>query len=171
MLPKIKTILYCTQIGPNAPYVFRHALGLARDLGARIVALHVVETLTPEQEARVEQYVGTGALHALVEREEKSAAERLRQRIRAYCERELGEDGCRGLVRDVLVVEGHKDEQILRHVEALGADLVVIGAHAESSLLDTLMGGTAQKVLRQCPVPVLAVQVPDGMQDPDIGKI
>ena len=48
MIPQFKTILYCTQIGPNSPYIFRQALGLARGVGAKIHVLHVVETLPPK---------------------------------------------------------------------------------------------------------------------------
>lgn len=171
MLPKIRTILYCTQVGRNSPHVFRHALGLARDLGARIVALHVVETLRTDQEALVEGYVGKGKLHAVVERQHDETLARLRRRIEVFCERELGAPGCRGIVDEVRVVEGHKDEQILRCAEEVGADLVVLGAHAESSVLDKLLGTTAQKVIRGCPVPVLVVQVPEGMQDESIAAI
>ncbi len=171
MLPTYKTILYCTQVGPNSPYVFRHAIALARGLGARVVVLHVVEVLNPEQEARVEGYAGAGTLHAVVEREERSTAARLRKRIEAFCLRDLGATGCSGLVADILVVEGHAVEQILKHVEKLGVDLVVMGAHAESTLLEALMGTAADKVIRSSPVPVVVVQVPTGMQDPDISRI
>jgi len=171
MLPKIKTILYCTQMGPNASYVFRHAVSLARDLGARIVALHVVEKLKPDQEALVEGYVGKGTLHDVVANEEHEAVERLRRRIQVFCERELGASGCEGLVSRIVVAEGAKVDQVLRHVESEGADLVVMGAHAELSLFDSLIGTTAQKVVQRCPVPVLTVQVPEGMQDADIARI
>lgn len=171
MLPNYKNILYCTQVGRNSPYVFRHALSLARKLEARIVVLHVMETLSVEQEALVEGYVGKGKLHAVVEHEEHEAVDRLRKRIEVHCEREFGEPGCEGLVEEIIIAEGHKDQQILAHVEKVGADLVVMGAHAESSLLEAVLGSTAQKVIRRCPVPVVVVQVPEDMQDPEISRI
>ena len=46
MLPKIKTILYTTTLGPDAPYVFRYALALARQHQAQIVAVHAMEPLS-----------------------------------------------------------------------------------------------------------------------------
>jgi len=171
MLPKIRTILYCTQIGSNSAYVFRHALGLAQDLGATIHVLHVMETLSRAQEALVEGYVGAGTLHAVVEREEHSAAERLQKRIEHFCSREADSRGCAELVASITIAEGHKDEQILAHRTKVGADLVVMGAHAESSLFDALVGNTTQRVMRHCPVPVLVVQVPAGEQDPAIRAI
>ena len=54
MLPKIRTILYCTSLGPHAPYVFGYAYTLAKGLKARIVALHVMESLSRKQARLVE---------------------------------------------------------------------------------------------------------------------
>ena len=60
MLPDIKTILYCTSLGPHAPYVFGYAYTLAKKLDARIVALHVIESLNRKQKGLVEGYAGQG---------------------------------------------------------------------------------------------------------------
>lgn len=166
MLPEIRRILYCTQLGPNAAYIFRYAYRIAEQFGARITVLHVVETLTPEQEARVEHYVGPGTLHAVVEREERSAEARLKERIQAFCAKTGGGEACEERIERVSVMEGHDPaEAILEQARAVGADLIVMGAHADSSILDALVGTTAQKVVRRSPVPVLTVQVPEGQQE------
>jgi nucleotide-binding universal stress UspA family protein len=166
VLPEIRRILYCTQLGPNAAYIFRYAYRIAEQFGARITVLHVVETLTPEQEARVERYVGPGTLHAVVEREERSAEARLKERIQAFCAKIGGGDPCEARIEKVSVVEGHDPAAaILQQARATNADLIVMGAHADSSILDALMGTTAQKVVRGSPVPVLTVQVPEGQQE------
>ena len=88
MLPKIETILYCTGMGANAPHVFLHAYGMAKQYGARIVALHVTETLTPRQRAMVEGYSGLGSLTEIVRKVEQEAASQLPQRIEELCARE-----------------------------------------------------------------------------------
>ncbi len=165
MLPRIQTILYCTDMGPNAPYVFRYAFLLARNLSAKIVVLHVLETLSTRQRALVEGYAGQGELAKLIERAHKEAAERLPKRIAAFCEQEAGDEDWRKFVAEVVVEEGHVADEILRQVEATQADLVIIGAHTESPLLDSLVGSTTRKILRDSPVPVLTVQVPEGKQE------
>jgi nucleotide-binding universal stress UspA family protein len=165
MLPRIETILYCTDMGQNAPYVLRYAFFLAQHLSARIVVLHVLETLSARQRALVEGYAGQGELAKLIERAHKEAAERLPKRIAAFCEQEAGGEDWQKMIADVVVEEGRAADQILRQVEATAADLVVIGAHTESPLLDSLVGSTTRKVLRDCPVPVLTVQVPEGKQE------
>ena len=164
-LPTIRRILFCTQLGTNAAYVFRYAWVLADRLGAKIAVLHVVETLTPRQETMVEGYAGPGAIHGLLEQTEREAPPRLRRRIAEFAVRVGGRPDWEAVVDAILVAERSTMEQILRHVESLRADLVVMGAHAESSVVEALLGSTARRVIRRCPVPVLTVQVPEGQQE------
>ncbi len=164
MLPEIKTVLFCTQLGPNAAYIFRYAYALAQQCGAKLDVLHVVETLSTDQEALVEGYAGRNALHAVVERESSGTASRLERRLARYCAEVVGGD-CGAVLGRSVVAHGNAAEEILRHVQSLGADLVVMGAHSHSTLLEAIVGTTAQKVTRGSPVPVLLVQVPEGRQE------
>ncbi len=162
MLPKIETILYCTGMGPNAPHVFLHAWGMAKQYGARIVALHVTETLSKRQRALVEGWSGLGSLKTIVDQAQKEAAERLPKRLETICARIAPGEDWRRTVTDVVCTEGHVAEEILRHQQSTGADLVVIGVHGDSSFT---LGSTARRLVKDCPVPVLAVQVPEGPTD------
>lgn len=165
MLPEIGKILYCTQLGPNSAYVFRYAYAIAKKFEARIIVLHVVETLTPRQRALVEGYAGEGSLAGVLEKAEREASRRIPRRIEEFCRREVGSDDWRDVVTEIVVTEGHASEQILRHVDSTGADLLVVGAHDQSSLLDRLLGNTTRALIKSSPIPVLSVQVPEGRQD------
>jgi nucleotide-binding universal stress UspA family protein len=55
------------------------------------------------------------------------------------------------------VVTGHPVEVILDHAEAVGADLVVLGAHGRGRLARFLRRPVAAEVARRSPVPVLTV--------------
>jgi nucleotide-binding universal stress UspA family protein len=57
-----------------------------------------------------------------------------------------------------LLKVGHPRQVIVATAEALGVDLLVIGAHSRRSFLDALLGGTAAAVSRQAPCAVLLVQ-------------
>lgn len=161
MLPDIKTILYCTSLGPHAPYIFGYACRLAQRLEAQIVALHVIETLTRKQKALLEGYAGQGRLHELLDdAHEQALAEfpkQVEQRLKPVC----GKDEWTRLVREVLVLEGDAETRIIETISAENADMVVIGAHTESSILDRMIGSTARSLVKKSPVPVLTVQVPD----------
>jgi nucleotide-binding universal stress UspA family protein len=164
MLPTFERILYCTQLGPNTSYVFRYAYALAKSFGAELHVLHVVETLTAEQRAVVDGYAGEGAIEELIEAQEDEQMARIPRRIGEFCAREMGEEDWQQVVTKIIVAEGKAHQQILDHARDLKSDLVVLGAHAESSLLDRLVGNTAQRVVQRSPVPVLICQVPDGKQ-------
>jgi len=161
VLPEVKTILYCTQMGPRAALIFRYAYLLAEKLDARIVALHVVETLSADQEVLVERYVGAGTIEKLAEKEEHDTSAELERRIRLFCREEVGGEACDARIEKILVAEGHAAPQILKHVADLGADLVVMGSHARSPVMKAVLGSTAQRVVRGSPVPVLLVRVPE----------
>ena len=165
MLPEIKTILYCSPLGSNSAYVFRYAWAIATHFDAKIVVLHVVETLTPGQRSFVEGYSGTGSLSEAIDRATQEAVERIPRRLEEFCRREIGKGEWRKIVSRILVADGKAAPRILEQIESTGADLVVIGASAESTLVENLIGSTARTIVKKSPVPVLTVQVPEGRQD------
>ena len=112
----------------------------------------------------VDGYAGEGAIEHIIEEQEHEQADRIPRRIAEYCQREIGEERWTEVVTKIVVAEGKAHQQILDHARDLKSDLVVLGAHAESSLLERLLGNTAQRVVQRSPVPVLICQVPDGKQ-------
>lgn len=54
--------------------------------------------------------------------------------------------------------EGPAHLEVNRLAEELGVDLVVIGTHGRTGLSHVLLGSTAERVVRGCPVPVLTVR-------------
>jgi len=163
MLPKIRTILYCTSLGPHAPYVFGYAYTLAKTLRAKIVALHVIETLTKKQTRLVEGYAGKGRLGELIKNAQKRAREQLPGHMKKVLSEVSGDEDWDRLVGEVIIADGHSHERILEMVAAKNVDLVVVGAHTEGSVLEGLIGSTARYLVKNCPVPVLTVQVPSGL--------
>jgi nucleotide-binding universal stress UspA family protein len=57
-----------------------------------------------------------------------------------------------------LLKVGPPRQLIVATAEALGVDLLVIGAHSKRSFLDVLFGGTAAAVSRHAPCAVVLVQ-------------
>lgn len=166
LLPDIKKILYCTRIGPNSAYIYRHAMALAEKFDATITILHVMETLKPEQEALINGYIGPDSIHDVVEHEEQDSAARIKNHLNSFCSRLENESSCSMRVEKILVTESTSPaEEIVEQSVAVGADVIVIGAHAQSSILDALLGSTTSKVIRKSAIPVLVVQVPDGKQE------
>ena len=49
-------------------------------------------------------------------------------------------------------------EEILATIEAVGADLVIMGTHGRRGVPRLLLGSVAEKIVRTSPVPVLTVR-------------
>ena len=141
MLP-LHTILHPTDFSERSEYAFRLACSLARDYGARLVALHVV---TPP----VVIY-GDGIVPLDPGPERAAAKERL-ERL------EAPRTGTRLEHR---LAEGDPAEEILRVAREIAADLIVMGTHGRTGLRRLLMGSVAERVVRGAACPVLTVRTP-----------
>jgi nucleotide-binding universal stress UspA family protein len=159
MKPDYGTILFCTQLGPKATTIFQHAVAIAERFQAKIVVLHVREVLRPDQEGMVEGYTGKGSIHSIVEREETAARADLERRIVDSLSGEIGSRDWHDVVDRIVLIEGHAKKEIIRQIEEVDADLVVIGAH-RYGLMDVLLGTTPQRVIAGSRVPVVVVPVP-----------
>ena len=60
-------------------------------------------------------------------------------------------------VHEVLVTIGEPSEEIIRMAKKHNADLVVMGKSNHSLFGSNVMGSTARRVTRHCPIPVLIV--------------
>ncbi|GAB4277661.1 MAG: universal stress protein [Deferrisomatales bacterium] len=156
MIPEYKTILYATDLSPNAAQAFRHAIGLARCYDGAVHILHVL----PEEEQAVVNWVATvmgeDRLAELeLEHKEELAAE-IRKRLEAFAAQELGdrpEDTAR--VAAVEIRYGDPAEEIVAAADRIDADLIVLGSHGKGRLRTVLLGSVTERVLRRSRRPVL----------------
>ena len=108
----------------------------------------------------LDTYAGSGHLSELLLKVEQRAATEIPAKMRDILSSVSGEEDWERLVTEIVIAEGNTESQILKHVASRKADLVVIGAHREGSIIDRLIGTTARSLIKSCPVPVLTVQVP-----------
>ena len=64
-----------------------------------------------------------------------------------------------GVNASALMAQGDPVKTIMREVERLDAELVVIGSHGHGMMFDALMGSISAGVLRKSTIPVLVVPV------------
>jgi universal stress protein A len=140
-------VLLATDLNESAPQVAARALSLARQSGARLSLVHVVEYVPVEFPSEV-------VLPSDFELEEhlvRQAEERLKR---------FAEDQGMGDSKRYIEVGATKYE-ILRVAEENAVDLIVIGSHGRSGFA-RLLGSTANAVLHGAPCDVLAVRVKKG---------
>lgn len=128
-----KQILVATDFSTRSDRAIRRATLLAKDIGASVVLLHVVDDDQPRR---------------IVEAERAAADAILQEHARTLRKAD-------GLECDSRLVQGDPFEGITRAADDLGADLVVIGPHRRQALKDIFIGTTAERTIRASRRPVL----------------
>jgi nucleotide-binding universal stress UspA family protein len=166
MIPRIQKILYATDLSQNSAYAFRYAINSAVKYDAELIILHVLEQMSSTNQALANMYLGEEQTQKLVDERTNYAIDRIRKRLKTFCERELkDEPEIAGRVKSVKVCEGFPAEVILRTANELDCDAIVMGAHGKDRISYTFFGSTAKRVLRRTRKPVFIIPLPHGEID------
>ena len=144
---KIKRVLVPTDFSDTARRALMYGISFAREFGAELLLVHVVENLTvgyasdlfPVPMAEVFEEISGYAKSELA----KLAAEA----------REKGVS-----VREV-VVQGKPSAEIVRIAAEEKTDIIVLGTHGKGMLDKALFGSTTERVIRKAPCPVLSCRL------------
>jgi nucleotide-binding universal stress UspA family protein len=158
---KIKRILYATDLSQNSAYALRYAMAPAEIWGAEICILYVLEAIpSPRDFLLRDSPLGKG-LEKEYEVEKAKAVEKIRERLDEFCRKEM--KGKPELLKGVTiqVVEGSPAVEILKKIDEIKPDLLVMGTHGKGFLAYTFLGSVAQKVLHRVKIPVVVVPLPE----------
>jgi nucleotide-binding universal stress UspA family protein len=152
---KISSILLPTDFSDCANYALSYASSLARQFGARMICVHVVEPVVPT--------VGyTGITEPLpiadISEQLEDSATRELPKI-AECEE------CAGLDVEEVIAHGDAAAEIVRVAKEREVDLIVLSSHGRTGLGRILFGSTAEAVVRHASCPVLVVKPPPEDED------
>ncbi len=162
MIPKIKKILYATDLSENARFAFSYAASLANQYNAGITVLHVVELASASANVHLVSLLGEDRWEAIMRQNTQDILDTVKERLDKFCEDMKAEDkACRFIVDDIVVRQGHAVEEILSQSEAVGYDIIVMGTQGYGILAGALMGSTARRVVRRSKTPVLVVRLPE----------
>lgn len=123
--------------------VIDHAEELAREHGAKVNGLYVVDTASWTGLPMESSFEGVG--EALRDQGEM-ALRQLERRVD-------------GVPVHTDIVQGSPARSIVEFTTEEGCDLVVMGTHGRSGVDRLLLGSVAERVVRSSPVPVLTVRV------------
>ena len=161
MIPEIKRILYTTDLSPNSAYAFRYAINSAKKHDASIVILHVVEEIVAFEE--LTPFFKEARLKMLSEEKITNVMERIRKRLQIICDKELKDDPeFADRVVSIEVCKGFPPEQILRKVDELNCDVIIMGNHGKGVIKHSFLGSSVQKVLRRVRKPIFIIPLPEG---------
>ena len=157
----IRTILYATDLGPHGAEVFNHAFSLAKQYDAKIHVVHALEPMSDYAQSLVETFVPPDTLKTLHQEGFEQVHQEMHRRLEKFCEDSLHPEA-KTVVADMRVVEGHPAQVILDEAQRIGADLIVLGSHGQTTLGEMFMGSVAHKVLikdRNPGIPVFLVPI------------
>lgn len=138
-----KQILVPIEFGDrNCLRALRFAGEIAKREGAAVALLHVVPLIIVPAELPV--------YRDLYAPQEKEAEKQLEQIGRSHLPPEIK--------RKILTPIGDPAKLITTAATDIGADLVVMATHGRAGLSHLFLGSVAQKVVRECPCPVLTMR-------------
>lgn len=138
----IKKILMATDGSDNTKEAVSYGLWLAKELGAEVTALYVIDQTSFVSFPMDSSIV---SIYSLLENEGKKAVEDVK-----------AEGEAAGVKVTPMVLEGSPTRKILE--AAADFDLVVLGTLGRSALSKLFMGSVAERVTRYAPCPVLVVR-------------
>ncbi len=162
MLVRVNKILYSTDLSKGSFEAFKYAAFLAKETGAEIHILHVVEGLSSDAKTVLETYVMDAGRRKDIFQDRLQHA---REKVQAHQEDFWNtvtepDQEVRSNVKSVQVIESHPVEAILKASRELEVDLIVMGTH-EKGFMETFLGSVAKNVLSRSRVPVLVVPLPE----------
>jgi nucleotide-binding universal stress UspA family protein len=165
MKPKIKRILYATDLSENARYAFSYAADLAQKYSAQITIISVLETLGSNSETRLKDMLGTERWEQLKSEHAEGSVEKIKGRVSGFCQEMDGQiDSCSKRVDDIRVPQGVPHVEILKTAKNIEADIIILGTHGHNILQDSLLGSTARRIVKDSQIPVLVIRLPEGAQ-------
>jgi nucleotide-binding universal stress UspA family protein len=161
MIPKINRMLYATDLSPNSEYAFRYAINSALKHDARIILLHVIESMPVAVYAQMGFFAGDEQASTIFEKRADDALERIRKRLKAFCEKELADmPDAADRVQSIEICAGFPAEEILEKANELDCDVIVMGTHSKGVIANTFLGSIAKRVLRRTRKPVFIIPLP-----------
>lgn len=146
---KIEKILFPTDFSEHSKHAFTYALSFAKEYGARLYMLHVIEDV---------QYLANAYMFDVPMMPSFADMEQNRQKeMEEFIEREVTDPS---ISVEKVIKHGRPFVEIIQVAREENVDLIVIATHGRGGLEHVLFGSTAEKVVRKAPCPVLSIRLP-----------
>lgn len=142
----LKKILVPVDFSSESTKAIAYAVAFAREFNATITLLHVVEPILCPAD------YGYGPVTMQIP--DKAMLRKAKTRLNGLGRRLVGGK----FLAETLALNGKAYFEITEAARALGSDLIIIGTHGRTGVEHTLLGSTAEKVVRHAPCPVFVVR-------------
>ena len=145
---EFKRVLFATDFGPDSDNGFQFALDVASATGCSLLVAHIIE------KRRVVTYV-TPEVEALFYDERRRARQHADEQFAKF----HAEADLRNIRIECVVAEGEASETLVRIADENDVDFMILGLRKKGAMERTLLGSTAEPVIRAAHVPVLSVPI------------
>jgi len=146
---KIKNILFPTDFSKTSLTAAEYAINLAKQYGAKLHVLHVLEKTPPILAIR--------SLDLSRDKIIKSIDSDARAHL-DECIKKIKKQGDFEIISTIR--KGIDYEEIIKYSQEKKIDIIVIATHGRTGILHTLLGSVAEKVIRYSKIPVLVTTPP-----------
>jgi nucleotide-binding universal stress UspA family protein len=158
---KIRKILAACDLSEYSPYIIERAGQLSDALSAGLTIVNVINQRDVDAFDRVTRrniYSGKEVtLDKFIKEEKEGRIDQLEVMIK--------HKGFNYLSPKIIIGTGIPFKAILKTVEREDSDLLVIGTKGRGSVKGMLLGSTAEKIFRHCPVPLLSLRMPKALTE------
>ena len=148
---RLNRILYATDFSDISLCALPYAKSFAREYKAELHCIHVVDEAYQSWIAMS----GEGLPIGPIVQEVLDTAE---QQMKAFRSKHLSDIDTPVVTK---IASGRPFMEIIRYAREANVDLIVLATHGRSAIRQALIGGTAEKVVRKAPCPVLTIRHPE----------
>jgi nucleotide-binding universal stress UspA family protein len=148
---RLNRILYTTDFSEYSLHALPYAKSFAHEYKAELHCLHVVDEA-------YQYWLGMSGEGLPVGPGPEEMMQMAEQQMNEFAARHLADFSPPAVRRVVL---GRPFVEIIHYAREIQADLVVLATHGRGGLRHVLLGGTADKVVRKAPCPVLTIRHPE----------
>ena len=148
----IRKMIVAIDLSEYSRDILKYAGTLAKSINTELIIVNVINNRDIEvlRKAAME----TDAFS--VEKWLRKQKEERRELIEGLLE----ETGCSHLPNKIVFREGVPFRELLKAIDEEGANLIAMGAKGRSNVPGELVGSTAEKMCRRCPIPILSLRSP-----------
>ena len=162
MTQDIKRILYATDLSDNSAYAFGYAINLAKKFNAEITILHVIDIMMGSSVNMVGVYFNEKQLEENLQKRITYVTEEINNRLKIFInEKVVDNPESVDKVASIEVCQGYPADEILKKVDDLHCDLIVMGTHGKGLVGQAFFGSVAKRVLRRVRKPVFIIPLPE----------
>jgi nucleotide-binding universal stress UspA family protein len=152
---EFRTVLHPTDFSDLSQTALVYAAEMAHDHGGKLLILHAVETLGPENVTYGE---------AVSQRQPEAYRQRLWEELHRIKPQRAD------VAVEYLLCKGDAAPAVLRVAAERQCDLIVMASHGRTGLKRFFQGSIAEEVLRRAPCPVLVVKARAPLVQPHRGN-